>query len=311
MLLVVVVGILFCGSTCLARDVWYCSAPAANDLSEFVLSPPSATLAAISTILVFGQQFYNGSCPPQQCGPNTLSMWSSTGAGAALGQLGKAVGFETGVVKDWSCDASAALGAFNLTISGMASVGVRPSVVTMDESLISGRTPPCSQSDQQTVAAVVRWMNGAAAAVPGLSFVEIEPYPYFSAGELVAWINLLVDSNPPNLAGMHLDVDFNAVRNKRIKNPCSDIASVRNAVLAHGLSFGLTINDNGYYPSPTSDAQYAADVGSNIKKYWSNGCLSPSDRVIFESWMPNGVPKNLPESNPTSLSGIVAQYASI
>lgn len=106
-------------------------------------------------------------------------------------------------------------------------------------------------------------------------------------------------------------MDFNAVRNKKIKNPCGDIAKVRSAVNAHGLQFGLTVNDNGFYPSPTNDGQYASDVQANIEKYWHKGCLSPGDRVIFESWVANGVPNNLPESDSTSHSGIVAANINI
>ena len=98
-----------------------------------------------------------------------------------LQTLGKRIAFETGVVKDWSCDAKGAVGAFNLTIQGLTGFGVSPSFVNMDEPLLSGRVAPCSQPDSVTVAAVVSWMQNAVASVPGILIVEIEPYPIFSA----------------------------------------------------------------------------------------------------------------------------------
>lgn len=108
-----------------------------------------------------------------------------------------------------------------------------------------------------------------------------------------------------------MDIDFNAVRNKKIKHPCNDIAQVRAAVTGHGLQFGVTVNDNGYFPTPTSDSEYAQDVKSNIAKYFSAGCLAAGDRVVFESWVANGIPANLPESDPTSHTGIVSQNLGI
>jgi hypothetical protein len=119
-------------------------------------------------------------------------MFNTTGAGYRLSQLGKYVAFETGVVKDWSCDGVGAQAAFNLTVQHMDVFDIKPAFVNMDEPLLSGRAAPCTQSDDVTVSvallylllllclffcqarAVVRWMNQATQHVPQLQINDVK-----------------------------------------------------------------------------------------------------------------------------------------
>lgn len=295
------------------RDIWFCSSTAARDLGDLLNGFASAapvTFGAISTIMLYGQQFYPTQCPASMCGPNTLGMFNSSGAGISLARLGKRVAIETGVVKDWGCNGRNAVGSLNLTLAGTGAFGITVNAIDMDESLNSGRQPPCSQPDSVTAQGVLFFTRAVSSFQPQISFNEVEPYPEIPAGDHVAWINTLVDQGTPNLGGYHLDVDFNAVRNKKIKNPCAEIDRIRQAAVGRGLTFGVIINGAGY-PPPKSNSDYANYENTWISKFWSQGCARPSDRILFQSWEVGGVPSNLPEQDGTTGTGLVAKHAGL
>ena len=92
-----------------------------------------------------------------------------------------------------------------------------------------------------------------------------------------------MSQNTPSLRGYHLDVDFNAVRNKKIRNPCAEIDGIRQAAVSRGLTFGVILNGAGY-PPPRDNAAYASNFRNSVHKYWSQGCAKPSDRLLFQTW---------------------------
>ena len=150
---------------------------------------------------------------------------------------------------------------------------------------------------------------------PGILIGDIEAFPYFSADELIQWIDLLqsklkarglsgldffrVDTNWPNFVVGNTDETWQDL--KKIENHCRSI-NLPISVIYWAADYGNP-RFEGYY----DDRTWYVGIMRMAYDYniWNGG--NP-DQLCIESWV-GGPVKTLPESDPFSFTGSALDFA--
>jgi hypothetical protein len=244
--------------------------------------------------------------PCRICGDNQLDAFIAVDAFRLLEQWDLVTAIEAGTVKEWGCEGNQGFRNVDLAIRNVAANGGRVSVVAMDEPLLGGQHNigglTCDMTPQQIAGATANFARQLQSAHPEVALGDIEPYPHFSAGELMDWIRLLMDEGV-TLEFFHLDVDIERVRVEG-QDVNADLTALEEFTEENGIEFGVIFISNwreassnqSYYESTM---QWISNVSSAIGR--------PS-HVIFQSWQgpaPSGaheVPDNLPPNEGVDYS---------
>ena len=227
----------------------------------------------------------------------------------ALQEAGLDLTIEAGAVKDWSLDGRNAAWAILRAIEQVRSTGGEVQRVVLDEPL--GAMQANAITRDQTVEATCHVINRVRAV--GVREVGlIEPYPYCSADDIVAFMEAVqqAGSSPSFL---HLDVDRYGIKDQRIKpaQACRDHQLVRGRCFAWGIPFGIVVFGQRAGSSEAVYRQSVLDWLPQMKYY----CGGLPDRVIVQSWEIDPasgkltMPHNAPETDRTSHTALVSEVA--
>jgi hypothetical protein len=292
-------------------EVWIGPCPSSPDMISLFTSPDdwATTRSGVGVFQFFAQQLLPGPCTI--CGAaNNLSTWTSLGAVQQLENWGIGISVELGALKSFDCQgiglAQQAIQIVN-TVKSLSGNGSPPRWLAMDEPLQSAVHMGCNMSQTQAAVAVASWMTTVRDSDATVGVGDVEPYPAFSADELCSWIDTLrtatqsVPGGPP--AFFHLDIDWNAV-GKNVDKSIEDINRIKGCCdTLGGIGFGGIINA---FPV-TTDLQYSQLSQQHFDYYIQS--VTRTSRMVFESWnwQPPITPLNLPDSNPSSNTGLVKQ----
>lgn len=242
------------------------------------------------------------------CGQNTEPNLAAAAAFSKLNQWGLDIAIEVPAVKEWACTADLT-SAFDIPpIQSVQSNGGVVSYLAMDEPFIGGQHvvngQSCSYTMQQVATQTAQFVKLMQGFSPTLQIGDIEPYPYFSEGQLESWITTL-QADGVNLPFFHLDVDQNAVAVNGT-NVTSDVQLLDSFCKSRNIAFGVIFTNNNTSPTQElSDQDYY-----NTTMLWVQtikSAIGLPQHSIFQSWVPNGdglldLPINLPENDPTIYS---------
>jgi hypothetical protein len=235
-----------------------------------------------------------------ECGGNIYPQIAKAQAFTRLNAWGVRIGVEVGVLKSWGCAASATL---PLALEAVRRVEARRAVVTelaMDEPLLGAEG--CQLSLDEAALHAAAFAREARRGRPHLRVGDIEPYPYFPAPLLLAWVSAL-RRNGFTPAFFHLDVD-RAHAGRIGADVASDLALLRASLEGQGIPFGVIFwSENG-----ESDEGYFVDVMGWVETV--RIAIGEPSHSIFQSWAvsPEGrldVPANLPSTSDYSHTRLV------
>jgi hypothetical protein len=157
----------------------------------------------------------------------------------------------------------------------------------------------CGMTDQEKANLTVQYVQHVRVLSPHARVGEIEPYPKFGPQQILGWAQVLQAWAPIDF--FHLDIDQNQIRNEAQFH--ADLCAIRDGLAELGVPFGVILHPNRY-PVAT-DEDYRAGVLALWERVRAALGESPP-HVIVQSWQPGGtMPQTLPESAPSSLTGIL------
>lgn len=261
-----------------------------------------------------GFQFYQQSlrdyCPT--CGQNSLNglvASRSEGAFTWLTRQGIQIGVEAGSVKEHTCDGRE-LGRVVLHDMGpIYGSGSHVTFIAMDEPFTAAMPSPdgstsgrCDFDIDRTVIEVRAFIDTVHATHPAIRVGLIEPYPYFTAEELISFIGALENAGV-HLPFFRLDFDLRHRRNTD-SNAATDLKRLHSFVVGRGIEFELIVT--GY--DGKTDA--GAVASAMALAYEVKGVVGRPHAVVFQDWSADrlGVSTlavNLPEGQVGSLTWLV------
>jgi len=286
----------------IADELWLGPGPNSVDMPQLFLDTSQwpNTFKALTSFQFFAQQLLYGNC--DICGANNITTWKNIDAIKKLTQWGKSIAVEIGSLKEYDCNATLDIQPALDVAKNVKDLGGSVNSFAMDEPLISA-IDKCKLNMQTAAVNVNNWMN-VVRKNTNARIGDVEPYPFFSADQLCQWIKVLHQTNGPNpIAFFHLDIDFNAVKN--LQKAIHDINQIKGCSDALGISFGGIINA---FPVKTNN-QYATLSLKHLDAY--KKAVGRLSHVIFESWNPNMIPSNLPESDSNTHTGLIKSGCSL
>ncbi len=299
------------------KQIWFVPAPGSADMQR-LFTAQDEWISALSKISVF--EFYAGNLLEPTRGfwflPNDYYALRRAGAFRQVtAGWHRDIAIEVGSVKEGYCspDGSAEPNALRDTIRsiwGVEAGGGRVRYLSMDEPFYAGATvPACGGGDVGATAdRVVRYIQGIERADPGVRIGLIEPYGYFSAAQLVSFLELL-RARGIVLPFFHLDTGVNNMTGAVLANVPNDFRYLEGYCAAIGTRFGLIfLGDNGDSPE-----QYAQGVILRLRlarEAFGSWADMPDD-IVFQSWaMQTGTglqfnPPNLPETTPNTHTNLI------
>jgi len=261
-----------------------------------------------------GVQFYQQSlrkvCPT--CFPNTVDRLLNARPGGAFAWLtsqGIQIGVEAGAVKEHTCDGRELA---RVALTDMASIyasGGHVTFIAMDEPFTAGLPAQevslvgrCGITIDATVIQVKAFVDTVHQTYPAIRIGLIEPYPYFTADEIVTFIGALENAGV-RLPFFRLDFDLRHRRNTDT-NTNADLKRLRNFLASRGIDFELIVT--GY--DGKTDA--GAVASAMALAYEVSGAVGRPHGVVFQDWSSDrqGVGTsalNLPETQVGSLTWLV------
>lgn len=261
-----------------------------------------------------GFQFYQQSlrnyCPT--CGQNSLSGLvgaRSEGAFIWLTRQGIQIGVEAGSVKEHTCDGRE-LG--RVVINDMGPIyrsGSHVTFIAMDEpftaALPAADASPASRCNftvDRTVIEVKAFIDTVNSAHPDIRVGLIEPYPYFTADELIMFVGALENAGV-RLPFFRLDFDLRHRRNTD-SNATADLKRLHSYLVGRGIEFEVIVT--GY--DGKTDA--GAVASAMALAYEVRGVVGRPDGVVFQDWSADRLglgttAVNLPERQVGSLTWLV------
>jgi hypothetical protein len=286
--------------------VWFGPNVGSPDLLDLFRHPDqwSRTRQTVGVFQFYAQQTVSDAAACPTCGPNILPNLAAVDAFGQLGQWGTAIAVEIGALKYYACDADTAAHNADAVIAAIESQGGKVRYLSMDEpyigalATVDGRSChlPMASAAQQTA----QYIREVQQRHPGTLVGDVEPYPYFSIDQLIAWEDALAD-NGATPAYLHLDVDRNDVKN-RGSNVTGDLQRLKSALAARHIPMGVIFmgleielpRDAG----PSSDQAYHDTVMSWVQT--THAAIGVPEHSVFQSWVfiagGNTVPHNLPET---------------
>ncbi|MEO6222163.1 MAG: hypothetical protein ABIP90_02860 [Vicinamibacterales bacterium] len=261
-----------------------------------------------------GVQFYQQSlrdfCP--SCGGNSLGRLMASRVGgpfAWLSAQGIQVGVEAGAVKEHTCDGRE-LGRVALEdIGPVYSAGSHVTFIAMDEPFTaalpaqdSSSLARCEFSIDRTVIEVKAFTDTVHQRYPAIRIGLIEPYPYFTADNIITFIGALQNAGV-QLPFFRIDFDLRYRRNTDA-NATADLRRLHGFLNSRNIDFELIVTG---YDGKTDSAAVASAMAL---AYEVNGAVGMPHAVVFQDWSSDrlGVGSaalNLPESQVGSLTWLV------
>lgn len=291
-----------------AESVWFSPNVGSLDLQRLFTEPERWPRARekVGVMQFYAQQL--GSDAPEQCpmcGPNLLPALRSAGAFQRLREWGIDVAFEVGSVKHHTCRGRDAAAYAAGLVSRVAASGGQVRYIAMDEPLPGGQDTvsgeSCGLTPREIAREVAAFVDELRTREPSVSVGDIEPYPFFTVPNLLAWLDEL-DRHQVRLAFFHLDVDLNAARHQRV-DVAGDLRRLEEELRARGIPMGVILNVHENEIPRRADEAAAARVYFNAAMAWVRtvkAAIGAPDHAIFQSWLesPGGarvVPRNLDE----------------
>jgi hypothetical protein len=254
------------------------------------------------------QQLLNEPCTI--CGENnTLAGLVSVNAFQVLSELNIGIHVEAGALKEWSCDATGSVGMTLEAIRNVAANGGQVQKIGMDEPLNSA-LGPCNGSIDTAAQYVANWITTvrSQSGLVDLVVGDVEPYPALSAETLCQWLQAITDGTSPLPGGpiqfLHLDIDFHAI--KDMHQAARDVSQIKQCGDKLGITFGAILNNL----NAVSGADYVQGTLRHMNFY--EGSVTRVGHAIFESWeVATGLPQNLPVTNATTHTGLIAQACGV
>lgn len=224
---------------------------------------------------------------------------------ADIARRGMALAVEAGPL-----DATASCGAGVESFAGVdeglriadriRAAGGRIDVIALDEPYFFARVydgvNACHWTLEQIAAGVVAYRDAIRRVFPAVIVGDTEPVPLpVTAQGLAGWLDAYRGAGGEPFAFLHLDMDWSRPGWAPL---AQDIAR---QARARGVAIGMIYNGG----AAADRATWIAQAGERVKAFEAAG-PSP-DHVLFQSWMvqPDRV---LPDSDPTSFSGLVLRY---
>ena len=261
-----------------------------------------------------GVQFYQQSlrtfCPT--CGGNSLQGLVTARIGgpfAWLSEQGIQIGVEAGAVKEHTCDGVELARVVMEDMAPVYATGSHVTFIAMDEpftaALPAQDASPlsrCEFSIDRTVIEIKRFVDTVHGRYPQIRIGLIEPYPYFTADNIITFISALKNAGV-TLPFFRIDFDLRKRRNSDA-NASADLRRLRNALDQERIEFEVIVT--GY--DGRTDA--GAVASAMALAYEVNGAVGKPNAVVFQDWsndrLGTGSPAvNLPEAQVGSLTWLL------
>jgi hypothetical protein len=279
-LAVILLGWLLCplaNAAGAAPEVWYSPDPHTPDFTT-MFAHPELWSRARARIHVF--EF-----SPQQTmgrnhdGINTSDDLAKVDAFRKLRSWGIETAIATGAIKEWDCTGQRAAQVTLKYIDVVRSQGGLVDTIAMDEPLIGGIIN-CKSTLADTALKTSAYMRQIRSAAPDVTVGDIEPYPTFSAAQLIEFVRLLV-GNGTRPAYFHLDVNIPVLQFRPNVHLEDDLRTLQTFLRGQGIPFGIIIW-SGYNPDPTDQAYYDRAMA------WAkrvHDAVGVPDHLDFASWV--------------------------
>ncbi len=309
----------------IGTEVWLIPVPA-GDLMKLAQRPelwPKAQKRVDVVSLYFLHAYHHeGFECGTPCGPNTYLNLMQAVPGGMYKWLSDrfALAMEAGSVKSHACTAEQIENVAFHTVIAVGNIkksGGRLSYISLDEPFASGvgteeRGPfgpgyvGCGLTPAQVAHLQFAFNRRVHADHPEVQIGFIEPYPHFSADEIMSFMLELEHAGVP-IPYFHLDFDQpRAVREK--KDWKSDIIRMREFFRAKGIPFGtILVGWDG-----RTNEQYAAGYTAVVRT--SMQAVGVTEHTVLQSWAedPPGelnslkhIPDTVPEANSVSHTGLL------
>ncbi|MCC6404954.1 MAG: hypothetical protein IT405_01030 [Candidatus Yanofskybacteria bacterium] len=306
-------------------QVWM-NPPPAGDLIRAVQHPELWTEAQkrVDVFAVYFSQAYwhEGYECGNACGPNGFTVLRDAGAFSWLGER-FTLALEAPAVKEWSCTpelllSQAALPAVH-ALDLVQQSGGTISYISINESFAMGTSgyqgqagpfgpsvTGCALPPNEVAALLKLYVDTIHERYPAVRVGFIEPYPYFSADQIMSHLLELEHASVP-IPYFHLDMHLKG-QVRRGENAAADLRRIREFCRARGISFGVII----FGEDGTSNAQFSADAWAVTQTVAA--AVGVTEHTILQSWAedPPGalnsvkhIPDIVPESDPNSMSGLL------
>ena len=307
-------------------ELWFTPNIGSRDMLELFTAPDAWSTARtrVQVMKLYSSQIkavLPEHCP--MCGPNLRPALQSAGVFERLDAWGIALATESGVVKPGACLAEGERGTIadaRWTLSLVEENGGTLAAIAMDEPYRGGEMEfagvRCGYSMEQSADQTVAWLEGVRALRPGIALGDIEPYPHFSAPELIAWLDALA-ARGGTLDFFHLDVDLNALKHQTTATTARDLRTLRDAASARGIPFGVIVIGNEWLMNRSSDQPRSYYETSTAWAREIEAAIGAPDHVLVQSWVDSSgmgedgstriLPVNLPEGAPHTHATIIEE----
>lgn len=229
-----------------------------------------------------------------------------------IGEWGLEFGLEVGAVKPWGKTGQACFEAQRPMWDRFERLGARIAAIALDEPLCCTRKD-LSQPDGYAAEETAQFIALTRKHFPEVRIGDIEPYPYISADDLVAWIDALqarlAELGVRGMDFFRLDVDWvNFTLNRNGGWP--EVRRIEEACRARGIPFGL-IYWAADYPhlerlGLADDATWYVSTMRQGNDYAVAG--GRPDELIVQSWV--GAPSHaVPERQEWTFTRSVRDFA--
>lgn len=310
----------------IGTEVWLVPAPAGNTL-EMARQPEtwSRARARVDVFGFYAVQAYDhpGFVCGIPCGENNMANLRTVVPGGMfkwLNDQGIRIAVEAGSVKPYQCTEEAIIDrAVNPVLTSLGNIeesGGRVSYIALDEPLASS-TPSgdprfgpghigCGLSSEQTAGLVKFYITKVHENFPHVEIGLIEPYPAFSAEEIMSFV-LELEHAGVRLPFFHLDLHLQRQVRERA-DATTDVRRLREFFRAKGIPFAVII----FGEDGRSNEGYSADAWATARMVAATSGVT--GQTVFQSWaesVPGDLtslkdkPDNIPESDPFSHTGLM------
>ena len=283
-----------------AGEVWLSPNYASTDSLQLWYSPQSWPVARSRTQVI---KFFSSNVAPGVANePTNFSSLALAGAFINADAWGLRIAVESPPIFQTPNGCSDRQGPMNWIssiVNGIRGAGGVVDAVAMDEPFHYALA--CGFDYGQSAGIVTNYIGHVRSLQPGIRVGDIMPYPRFRPVDILGWTDVMVQWAPGGLDFVHVDINQNLITNEAQFH--ADLREIRDGLRARGVAFGVILHPN---LSPVySDAEYRAgvlDLWNRVKT--ALGDAPP--HIIIQSWQPGGtMPMTLPESTPSSLTGIL------
>jgi len=237
-----------------------------------------------------------------------------------LRNLNMPIELEVGALKEWAKSGKATYRAQTKEWNRILRCGGNVISFAMDEPFVSSREYMKISSENNedmefAAEETALFMELVRENYPDIMIGDIEAFPFFSADEMIKWIDLLqsklkakgvkpldffrVDTNWPNFVVANTEETWHGL--KRIEEYCRSID------LPFSVIYWAADYANPQFEGYYDDRTWYVGIMRMAYDYniWNEGC---PDQFIIESWV-GGPVKTLPESDPFSFTGSALDFA--